>query len=375
MNKIVNPFLVAGYYSPELFCDRVTETKKIQSALTNSRNVTLISYRRLGKSALIEHIFKTFSAKSKHQFIHIDIYATQTLNDFLTVLGKGVFKSSYSQTKKLGTVLIQFFSGIGGSVSYDPAAGQPAIDIKLNGNKRTAKSIDDLLDFLEASGKRTYIAIDEFQQILQYPEKNVEALLGTKIQKLKNVHFIFSGSHKHLLSSMFTDYSRPFYQSSDMLYLEKINKNIYQEFIICIFKQYKRSINKQVVEKLLEWSRCHTFYVQTICNRLFATGQKKIDETLLLKSITELLKENEGTYYSFRNLLTAPQWNLLYAIANEEIAVMPTSAAFLRKYDLGSASTVTRSIKALLSKEMIFHTQEGYLVYDVFLSRWLEYYK
>lgn len=375
MQTLVNPFLVSGYHTPDFFCDRHTETKKIQSALANGRNVTLISYRRLGKSALIEHTFATFPARKKYQFIHVDIYATQNLDDFLTILGKGVFKSSYSRTQKIGNALLQFFSGIGGSITYDSVTGQPAIDMKIHNSKKTPKSIDDLLDFLENSGKRTYIAIDEFQQVLQYPEKNVEALLRTKIQKLKNVQFIFSGSHKHLLSSMFTDYNRPFYQSSDMLYLDKIDSDLYLSFIISIFKQYKRSVSKPVVLKLLEWTRCHTFYVQTICNRLFATGQKQIDESVLYKTISELLKEHEGTYYSYRNLLTAPQWNLLYAIANEEMAVMPTSSSFLRKYDLGSASTVTRSIQALLAKEMIFQTTEGFWVYDVFLSRWLEQYK
>lgn len=375
MNTVLNPFLIVGYQSPELFCDRVTETHKLQSALGNGRNVTLISYRRLGKSALIEHTFATFPNKRKYQFVHIDIYATQNLTDFLGILSKGVFKTTYTRTQKLGNVIMDFFSRIGGSFTYDPVTGQPALDMKLNTGKRTAKSIDDIFDFLENSGKQTFVAIDEFQQILEYPEKNVEALLRTKIQKLKNVHFIFSGSHKHMLTSMFMDYSRPFYQSTDMLYLEKIDSSLYAQFIVSIFKEYKRSITLPVAQTVLEWTRSHTYYVQSLCNRLYGTGAKKIDDTILQKTIYELLREHEGIYYNYRNLLTQPQWDLLYAIANEETAVMPTSSKFLNKYDLGSASTVNRSIKALLKKEMIFQTQDGYLVYDVFLSRWLERFK
>lgn len=375
MSTAQNPFLIVGYQSPELFCDRVTETRKIQSALANGRNITLISYRRLGKSALIEHAFATFPNKKRYQFVHIDIYATQNLNDFLAALSKGVFKTTYTKTQKLGNAIIDFFSRIGGSFTYDPVTGQPALDMKLNTSKRTAKNIDDIFDFLENSGKQTFVAIDEFQQILEYPEKNVEALLRTKIQKLKNVHFIFSGSHKHMLTSMFMDYSRPFYQSTDMLYLEKIETTLYAQFILSIFKQYKRSISLSIAQSILEWTRCHTYYVQSLCNRLYATGVKKIDDALLKNTLYELLREHEGIYYSYRNLLTQPQWDLLYAIANEETAVMPTSNKFLRKYNLGSASTVNRSINALLSKEMIFQTQDGYLVYDVFLSRWLENFK
>ena len=33
---------MAGYYSPEFFCDRETETSAILGALHNGRNVTLI---------------------------------------------------------------------------------------------------------------------------------------------------------------------------------------------------------------------------------------------------------------------------------------------------------------------------------------------
>ena len=52
-----NPFLMAGYYSPEFFCDRETETSAILGALHNGRNVTLISPRRMGKTGLIRHAF------------------------------------------------------------------------------------------------------------------------------------------------------------------------------------------------------------------------------------------------------------------------------------------------------------------------------
>ena len=38
-----NPFLIAGYHSPEFFCDRETETSAILDALHNGRNVTLIA--------------------------------------------------------------------------------------------------------------------------------------------------------------------------------------------------------------------------------------------------------------------------------------------------------------------------------------------
>jgi hypothetical protein len=55
--KLNNPFLVNGYHSPVYFCDRKTETEKIISALSNDRNISLISPRRLGKTGLIHNAF------------------------------------------------------------------------------------------------------------------------------------------------------------------------------------------------------------------------------------------------------------------------------------------------------------------------------
>lgn len=48
--KLNNPFLIAGYHSPEYFCDRLKETETITNALQNERNITLIAARRMGRT-------------------------------------------------------------------------------------------------------------------------------------------------------------------------------------------------------------------------------------------------------------------------------------------------------------------------------------
>ena len=60
----------------------------------------------------------------------------------------------------------------------------------------TQTGLQEIFNYLKNSGKRCYIAIDEFQQITEYPEKGVEALLRSHIQFSENVKFIFSGSKK-----------------------------------------------------------------------------------------------------------------------------------------------------------------------------------
>jgi AAA+ ATPase superfamily predicted ATPase len=52
-----NPFLRSGYHSPDYFCNRKEETKKISNAMINGRNLTLLSARRIGKTGLIHNVF------------------------------------------------------------------------------------------------------------------------------------------------------------------------------------------------------------------------------------------------------------------------------------------------------------------------------
>lgn len=58
MGQLRNPFVIYGYKGAEYFCDRKKETKTICTALSNERNVVLISPRRIGKTGLIHHVFE-----------------------------------------------------------------------------------------------------------------------------------------------------------------------------------------------------------------------------------------------------------------------------------------------------------------------------
>ena len=109
-NKPYNPFLIAGYYSPDYFCDRETETEKITSALNNDRNVSLMSARRYGKTGLIHHVFhKLTESDSKVVCIYMDIYPTQNLNDFVRIFSENVLGKADANLEKAMNKFAAFF--------------------------------------------------------------------------------------------------------------------------------------------------------------------------------------------------------------------------------------------------------------------------
>jgi hypothetical protein len=185
---------------------------------------------------------------------------------------------------------------------------------------------------------------------------------------------IFSGSIKHILSAIFSGYNRPFYQSTQLLTLSKIENKKYSEFINEKFQTNGMNINNEAIEHILKVTRTHTYYVQYLCNRLFETGNKKIDKSFVNKILFEILTENEEYYYTYRNLVTKHQFLLLRAIGKEDGVHQPSSKKFIDKYKLGTTSTVSSSIKSLLSKDLIFVEDDKYVIYDVFFSLWLKYF-
>ena len=366
-----NPFLISNYVSPAFFCDREEETVRMISALQNRRNITLTSIRRLGKTGLIKHVFYQLK-ETDIRLLYVDIMSSGSLSEFVRILSNAIVLDEKKRSKEYLKKISRLLSGIKARLTFDSTTGLPSVEIGYVYPQEAEMSLEQIFAYLAQQNARYVVAIDEFQQIVHYPEKNMEAVLRTHIQQINNVSFIFSGSNKHLLTSMFSDYGRPFYQSSDFLFLSRLPKEVYTRFVHEQFTMHKRQIAKEEIEDIIEFYDVYTFYVQSYFNRLFATGEKKIDQGLVEKIKITLLEEREYIFQSYKNLLTTNQFDLLKAIAKEEAVIKPTSKAFMGKYGFVQASSLSKTLKALVDKEVVYLENDGYKISDLFFAKWLK---
>lgn len=376
MEKSFNPFLVSGYKDAAHFCDRERETALIKKNLQNNINTTLFAIRRIGKTGLIQHVFQSYTNSKKVVCIYVDILSTRNLQEFTNLLATAIY-NRFPESKSLGKKIVEAIKLLRPLISFDDFSGNPELSFDLADAKKYEKTIQQLFSFLDNQNIKVVFAIDEFQQILEYPEKNVEALLRTHIQTLKNTQFIFCGSNQKMMNEIFNNAKRPFFASCSNMHLDFIDRKKYAEFITNIFSSYKRKISAESIDYILEFTCCHTFYTQFFCNYLFASGNKNITIADTRSVAAELLKLNENTFYQYRNLLTSAQWQLLWAISKEEKLYNAHSKFFINKYKLGTSSMVSRGIEALKEKEMIFYNSSVekpyYETYDKFLMRWMQY--
>ncbi|MEQ3367836.1 ATP-binding protein [Parabacteroides distasonis] len=371
MLNMNNPFLIVGYQGPEYFCDREKETEVILSALHNGRNITLVSPRRMGKTGLIKNVFYTLQEKEKNaKCFYLDIFSTQNLREFVALLGREILGKLDSLSQSTLKTLLSFFKSCRPVITMDELSGIPSVSLDIVPSKEE-ETLKEIFDYLRQSGRECYLAIDEFQQIMEYPEKGVEGLLRSYIQFLPNVHFIFSGSKKHLMEYIFFSIKRPFYQSTQKLFLDKISKEVYFSFAHSFFEKEGKELPEEIFDKVYTWVDGHTWYVQYLLNRLFALPEKTLSPELLDSLMMEILQEEEYTYQTYFQLLTFNQIQLLKAIAKEGIVREVNAAAFIKKYDLKAVSSVNTSLRILIDKEFILRQPDGYIVYDRFMSIWL----
>ena len=369
---MTNPFLTYGYSGAEYFCDRVEETDRLTTLLTNGNHVALMSPRRMGKTGLLNHCFAQEKISTSYYTFIVDIYSTKSLAEFTYVLGKSILKVLKSRERHAWEKFLQIVGSFRTGITFDEF-GKPSWNLEIGDIKSPMVTLDEIFDYLSSADKPCLVAIDEFQSIVNYEEKNVEATLRTYIQQCTNAWFVFSGSKRTMMGEIFSSPARPFYQSATTMSLKSVPLPAYADFIMNHFQRAGKSIERSVIENMYERFDGTTWYVQKVANELFASTE--VGETcgneMLEPAISRIVNENEDTYNETLYRLTAKQKAVLIAIAKSDPDAQVTSSAFLKANRLPSASSVQKALAALIDKEIVTCSLGKYLVYDYFFRIWL----
>lgn len=369
-----NPFVVGRYISDRYFCDREEETALLLKHIENGRNVALISSRRMGKTGLINHCFGQTQLEGFHTFF-VDIYATTSLTEFVYLLGKAIYEELRPKNRTWIDRFLRTVSSLRMGVRFDPTTGEPSLDISLGDIQAPQTTLDEIFQYLETADRPCVVAIDEFQQIGNYAENNVEAMLRTRIQQCRNTLFIFAGSRRHLMSNMFNSAAKPFYQSAVTMGLQPIAPDVYAAFASKMFTDYGRTVKDGVAQNVHKRFDGCTWFVQMVMNELFAMTPPggSCGEDMVDTALHNVIISQENTYKELLTNIAPKQKQVLQAIAREGMARNITSGAFIKKYSLASASSIQAAVKSLLKTELVTQDGDAYRVYDYFLAYWLAY--
>ncbi len=369
--SIYNPFPTFGYNGPEHFWSREEETKQLLEGVNAGKLVVVSGIHGVGKTTLTTHCGNLYEQTKGQVCYRVSLKPAMNMGDFICRLAASTVARLDENHLKLMRELANYFTHLRPLISYDQISGSPKISFSLDDNYKAEHTLDQLLDYLNRQSTQFLLVFDDAQQLMGFPEKQVFSLLVRLLKQYKSLHPVIVTDSDQAVRVMETAIAAESIAAVQirlgMIDYDVINQCIQQRFITA-----SRKMPTGIVEMFIDWTRQHTATTLLICNRLFASGIKAPDQWFLERVMADAMSEQDAVYYTFRRLLTDNQWLLLRAIAREKGARQVLGAEFIRKYHLGSTSSVQTALAALQDKELIVQEEGRFWIQDVLLSRWLE---
>ncbi|PHQ88384.1 MAG: hypothetical protein COB42_08960 [Sulfurimonas sp.] len=373
-----NPFKFDVEVDGSYFCGREDAIDDVKDFIFNHTNMIMFSKRRIGKSSLIKEVFNN-RLDNNILTSHVDIYAVSNIRELYEYLKEGIEDSligketSLDKLSDLTKKLNDFFANANVKLTISDS---PKIELAST-EKDYYKSLKQLFDgyfsFLKDSNLHAVIAIDEFQKIISLNEsEKIEALLRTIVNKRENCSFIFTGSKRNLLLSLFNKSDRPFFKLGVEYPLLPIDMTEFFEWTQARFKMKNIILNKDAFEYLFDISDGETRFIQLVSYKLFRTTEDAtiITRDKMMKYVALIIKSKKD-FGMYLDTFTTAQQNTLKVIAINEGANLFDEKVLL-DYDIKSSS-LQSALKSLMEKGVVFKSDKYIQFEDIEFKLWLRF--
>mgnify|MGYP003394608164 CR=1 FL=1 len=258
-----NPFDYSEIATEKLFVDRENAQKILEANIKSCQNTTIYGQRRVGKTSLVAEVIKIQGGKNKkHLFINLDLSICMNVQEFIEsfclTLNKEIkkFKPLETRFQELGN----YIRSIKPIAKINSLTGEPEYSFDFFApTSKAPETLDDIFDLLESIAKNHTITVilDEFQTIYYWNNSNkLQWQLRSRIQRQKNIGYIFLGSSQTLISKLFMESKNAFYKSTTLIHLDNfINLIQLSKWIKERFLSTQVSIGNEQIKEILDFSK------------------------------------------------------------------------------------------------------------------------
>ena len=365
----MKPFKYGCVVSSDFFCPRPLLQNRLAESVRDGQNVVLVGERRMGKTSLV---FATCKSLRGYRMLYVDLLNIRTVSDLCNRVATAA--AQMGKKASFGSRAMSFISRLRPTLSVDPENGMPVISV----DTRTAedpRSMSDVVSLIErfAREERLFVVFDEFQEVRKLDAcDQVLALLRSRIQLLQDTCFVFSGSVRADMVSIFTDPVSAFYKSALTLEVSSIPDEDFIPFLVRRFAQGKRKADADFIRRILDFTNRTTGDVQQLCAAVWSTTEdgRRLQETDIAVALQDIYA-TEGGQFEFQTAkLTRYQLKALVALAKfggEKVY----SSEFLQRAEMPSTTTLTKALKRLTEDRLIYSYQKCYRFFNPFLRAWI----
>ena len=170
--------------------------------------------------------------------------------------------------------------------------------------------------------------------------------------------------------NMFGKRSYPFYKFGDMLFLERIPIEYWQQYVQSRFEQTGKHIDAAFVDDIYAYVDGNSSYVQQLSWLVWARTTEMANSEILTEAKQDLLRQNHALFMEQMNSLTFYQIRFVKALMAGK-ALEINRKETIEEFELGSSANIAIIKKALQKKELI--EVEGKNIYfsDPIFIHWL----
>ncbi len=374
---MTSPFSFGRIVSGRSFTDREEIMKLLKSNLSSSLSTILISPRRWGKSSLIKkYMDETFIPNQQYRVIMIDLFSIRTEEEFLELYAKEVIKASSGKLEEIIQNTKTFLKNIVPKITLAPdtAGGDISLSFNISEVSEHRHEILDLPEKIASRKKIKFlICIDEFQNLSQYGQpKELLKELRSRWQTHSLTTYCLYGSKRHMMSHIFHNQNSPFYRFGTVLFLEKIDRQHWVDFIGDSFQRTGKDIPSALCGRIADHMKNHPYYVQQLSHIIWTLTEKIVTEEIFHTGIDQLINTNRPFFTREFEGFSPSQINLLRALCNGETSL--NSASILQKYKLGTSGNVSKNKKRLEENDIIDITSSSLTILDPVFELWLNNY-
>ncbi len=361
-----NPFRIAGELRPDEMVDRDHHARRLLSLGAGGHAARLVAPRRYGKTSLLRRVLLE-AADTGWATALVDLEGVLSLSSVVVRIERAYDRSLKGSIRRTVDALFRSWK-----VGLSLGAGGFTASLQSNPRIDVESVLLRLLDLPakvhERTGARSFVAFDEFQDLLRVD--GADGMLRSVIQHQSAVAtYVFAGSAPTLMEKLFEDPSRPLLEHAVPVELGPLPDDVTATYLEDRFRRTGREIGN-ALDPLIAFARGHPQRTMLLAHELWELVPRGsvADETAFVDARERALALTEAALRARWESLSVNEQRVSVALAIPSRSLY--SEETLQVLGLRKGS-VDRALSGLVGKAEARVTGGRAELTDPLLEHWL----